>query len=59
MNIIFTVYPYAQPNRIYRVRKMEAFLMELKNEFEGVEFFVGIFILMHKNISKHVVLSFF
>ena len=33
--------------------------MELGKEFGDVEFFVGIFILMHKNISKHVVLSFF
>jgi hypothetical protein len=43
LNIIFTVYPYAQPNRIYRLDEMEAFFAGAWEGFEGVEFFWGKF----------------
>ena len=51
LNIIFTVYPYAQPNRIYRVDEMEAFLVELGRGLRGVENFGENFIILHHNSS--------
>ena len=51
LNIIFTVYPYAQPNRIYRVDQNGGFFAGAWEGFERVDFFVENFIILHHNSS--------